>query len=281
MLLSFAFALGLFSGPTPIVARIDHVIIQAPDPKPLFTLLTDVFELPVAWPLQSYGVFTSGGVFVGNVNIEIMQGTAAAAEWAHESPGPRLHGIAFEPHESAAESVTLLKKRSVGHSLPAPFFGVRNGKRSLMWTTVFLHDLEPRDALLLVCDYAWDVEQRRKPLRTQLEERDGGQLGIRAVARVIVAVSDLGHATRWDAVLAPHRRSNNTWHFSAGPAFELIQDKRPGLIEVVVAVKSIDRVRQVLAKRHDVILRSQHGKHYLSGSLLGDLRLQLSERSDR
>ncbi len=125
MLLSFAFAVGLFSGPTPIVARIDHIIIQAPDPKPLFTLLTDVFELPVAWPLQSYGVFASGGVFVGNVNIEIMQGPAAAAEWAHESPGPRLHGIAFEPHESAAESVTLLKKRSVGHSLPAPFFGVR------------------------------------------------------------------------------------------------------------------------------------------------------------
>ena len=40
---------------TGIVKRIDHVVIRADDPGPLFDLFAGPLGLPVSWPIQSHG----------------------------------------------------------------------------------------------------------------------------------------------------------------------------------------------------------------------------------
>ena len=52
-----------------IVRQIDHILIASSDAKGLFALLSDTFQLPVAWPMSNHGNFASGGVAVGTVNL--------------------------------------------------------------------------------------------------------------------------------------------------------------------------------------------------------------------
>jgi hypothetical protein len=54
-----------------LVQQIDHIIISLDDPEKMMRLLSEKLSLPVAWPFQAYGTFSSGGVSFGNVNIEI------------------------------------------------------------------------------------------------------------------------------------------------------------------------------------------------------------------
>ena len=51
----------------PIVRQIDHMLIVSSEAEELFSLLSDTFQLPVAWPMSDYGGFASGGVAVGGV----------------------------------------------------------------------------------------------------------------------------------------------------------------------------------------------------------------------
>ena len=62
-----------------IVHQIDHILIASSDPNALFSLLTGTLQLPVAWPMTDYGAFASGGVGVGNTNLEIIKETDLAA----------------------------------------------------------------------------------------------------------------------------------------------------------------------------------------------------------
>lgn len=54
-----------------IIKQTDPLLIASREATELFLLLSDTFQLPVAWPLTDYGGFLSGGVAVGNVNLEI------------------------------------------------------------------------------------------------------------------------------------------------------------------------------------------------------------------
>lgn len=53
-----------------IVRQLDHIVIRVSDVRPLHTLLSETFQLPVSWPIQSFPSFMSGGIALGNVNSE-------------------------------------------------------------------------------------------------------------------------------------------------------------------------------------------------------------------
>jgi hypothetical protein len=54
------------------VKRIDHILLIPEDPRGLYDFLTQELRLPVAWAFREYEGFASGGVFVGNVNLEAL-----------------------------------------------------------------------------------------------------------------------------------------------------------------------------------------------------------------
>ena len=127
--------------PQPVVKQIDHIAIRVDDPHYLFALLSDTFRLPVVWPIASYDWILSGGVFTGNVNLEIVRYGSAQNPSASEASAARLFGIAFEPYP-LLESLRELVRRNIPHGPPLPVFGTRfDGFKGKLWTTSVLGGL--------------------------------------------------------------------------------------------------------------------------------------------
>jgi len=80
-----------------VVAQIDHVVVESTDPAALFTLFTEVLQLPVAWPFAAYPGFASGGAFLGNANVEALTLGDPATPTAAAPGRAQLAALAFEP----------------------------------------------------------------------------------------------------------------------------------------------------------------------------------------
>ena len=90
---------------SPIVKRVDHIMIRVVDSAydHLFSLLTETLQLPITWAMNNYiPSFKTGGVFAGNISMEIFQ---SGSRQTLPSPSPsqaQLYGIAFEPFSLTA-----------------------------------------------------------------------------------------------------------------------------------------------------------------------------------
>jgi hypothetical protein len=102
-----------------IVKQLDHLVVRVDNPKPLFRLLSETLNLPVAWPLRSYPSFTSGGVTFGNLYLEIIscapqRDSSQRDLSASDSTAARFVAMAFEA-ESLDESLRELDRRGIPH----------------------------------------------------------------------------------------------------------------------------------------------------------------------
>jgi hypothetical protein len=113
------------------VKQLDHLIVRVDDPAPLFKLLSETLQLPIAWPLRAYPSFTSGGITLGNLYLELLScGT--------HSTDARFVAIAFEA-ESLEDSVRELKHRQVPHGPIVPYVEVGpDGKKTKLYSNVIL-----------------------------------------------------------------------------------------------------------------------------------------------
>ena len=105
--------------PHPI-RQIDHIMIRTGDPRELYAFFAETRQLPIASPMTSPrpGV-TTGGVGVGNVNLETIQ-----------SPGqtdtrPHLLGFALEP---AGLDASLIELKSAGSRPESRVRWLRQGR---------------------------------------------------------------------------------------------------------------------------------------------------------
>jgi hypothetical protein len=150
------------------VRRIDHLLIYSNDPPALFSVFADTFGLPVAWPMRDCGSFMSGGVSVGNLDLEFLQ--------LADQPGDtRLFGIAFEPGD-LAETLRDLDQLDLCYAPLAPFEGtLPSGERGILWTNV---DLERflSNSMIFLCARAPYAQERHTRLVGELQSRSGGVL---------------------------------------------------------------------------------------------------------
>ena len=165
-----------------VVRQVDHVLISSSQPKALFALLTQTFELPVAWPMSDYGGFVSGGVALGNVNVEVLSAAGPAGGVARA----RFVGLALEPEPLPA--LPELDARGIVHGRPAPYRAGRSWfTRKPRWTTVALPTVSADALEVFLCEYGHDVAEQRQRLREQLQSRQGGPLSVRSVRRSCAA----------------------------------------------------------------------------------------------
>lgn len=137
-----------------VVRRIDHVNVVVPDPRRLFRVLTERFELPVAWPWTRFPSFESGAAAAG-INIEAVRYAPGRPSPAPEDAG--LYAIAFEP-VPLTESRAELARRKIPHSPPlrftgrypavanTPVFHKGSDQRGELWTLTVLGGLIGDDA---------------------------------------------------------------------------------------------------------------------------------------
>lgn len=137
------------AGGPAIVRRIDHVNVVVPDPRRLFGVLTERFELPVAWPWTRFPSFESGAAAAG-INVEAVRYAPGRPSPAPEDAG--LYAIAFEP-EPLREARAELARREIPHSPPlrftgrypadasTPVFHKPSTRRGELWTLTILGGL--------------------------------------------------------------------------------------------------------------------------------------------
>ena len=124
------------------VKQLDHLIVRADDPRPLFKLLSETLQLPVAWPLRSYPSFTSGGVTLGNLYLEIL---SCEPERESSSPDARFVAMAFET-DDLEESVHELDRRGIPRGpVVANVEATPDGKKTKFYSNAILGKLLGRN----------------------------------------------------------------------------------------------------------------------------------------
>jgi hypothetical protein len=198
-----------------IIRRVDHVYVPLEDPLRAFTYLTEQLELPVAWPLSDYGVFTSGGVSLGNLNLEVLSASDGFVFGSLMRPA-RIRGIAVEPVSADETFLGELDRRDIPHGPPAPF--TPPGASTPMWTNVGIGVVEGTISGVFACKYHFDVEPRRVASKTALDARDGGRLGLIGAAELVMGSPDPDVASeRWQRLLDPLApAAPGRWRFPAG-----------------------------------------------------------------
>jgi hypothetical protein len=229
-----------------VVAKLDHVFVPVADPAPLFELFTGPLGLPVAWPIHNYGTFRSGGVCLGNANIELVTGDTSILPYFAPTEPLTVRGIAFEPATSAmAES---LDQRKLRHTDPFPFEGAGHKSHGHLWTNVFLGGMVGRAAVAFLCDWHSDESLRGRAAQEAMSSAGGGVLGVRRLAEVTLGVADHDKAMeRWRSFLAPAEPDRHgVFRLGDGPAVRLKPSPMDGVAGMWLEVESLDRAREAL-----------------------------------
>lgn len=122
----------------PVIKQLDHIIVRTRDPRGLFSLFTETLRLPISWPMASYPVFSSGGVALGNVNLEIL---SVGARSNSDEAKARFCAVAFES-TSLEDKVKTLRTRGISHSPVLPYVEIdERGEGVELWANVMLGGL--------------------------------------------------------------------------------------------------------------------------------------------
>ena len=232
----------------PAVRRVDHIVAFAADAPGLFGLLADGLQLPVVWPMLAFGGYVSGGVSVGNLNVEVTPaGEPAGAQW---------RGLVLEPGPIEA-SLAELDRRGLKHSPPdgyagealrgTPDFNPATPPGTRLWRISWLSDL-PGPAYVALCDYNYQALQPPAHYAEVLRGRQGGPLSLTGAAEIVLGVSDLAAATaRWQALLDPAAPSApGHWPLGAGPDLRLVSAASDAIQGLTLKVASLDQAEDYL-----------------------------------
>jgi hypothetical protein len=257
-----------------IVRQVDHVLLVSPAANRIFDTLTGELRLPVAWPFTSYGAFTSGGVALGNVNLEII----AAPTTTPGVDTTRFSGLALEP-EPLTAALAELEARHLKHGEAAP-----SGPRWLArltrprWTLVSLPGVSAPGVEVFLCEFGHDVAARRRPLRDELDSRSGGPLGVLGVNSILYGTHRREELeAQWRQLLAPEAPvTNGVWRIGEGPMLRLVTAQRDAVSELVIGVRSLEAARRFLLGKGWLGIDSP-ASLTLGGPVFQNLRIRLEE----
>lgn len=259
---------------TNCIRQVDHIVVASSEAKRLFSLLAETFELPVAWPMAQFGTFASGGVSLGNANLEVIQ----SANGSSAKPRTHFTGLALEP-EPLESVLPMLERRSIAHGKAMPFRTWEGLFPKKLWTTVSLPSVSNDALSVFLCEYELDAAARRKKLNEELRARNGGPLTILSVREVVVGTADMPQAeSEWEELLLPVKRASSDtwklWKLKGGPAIRLDRNENAGIRGLVIEIDSLEKARAFLKER-GLDASEEGGVLLLTAPLLNDLKISL------
>jgi hypothetical protein len=121
-----------------VIKQLDHLIVRVDEPEPLFELLSETLQLPIAWPLRAYPAFTSGGIALGNLYLEVLSCVAKPPASSDVARVARFAALAFEV-DSLERSVTELDRRKIARGPVTPYVQVEaDGSKTRLYANVIL-----------------------------------------------------------------------------------------------------------------------------------------------
>lgn len=252
-------------GPRSVVRQVDHIIVQVDtvaNAKSLWSVFSKTLNLPVAWPPSDYEGFFSGGVNIGNVNLEFAYSkdeSTAASSMGDRVANARFSGLGLEP-VPLAEAVARLDDLGLRHSKPDAYQQSQDetGKTLNLWTTVYLDELS-KSMDIFLCEYSndlfrtenpprRDIQDNRRYLMDQLKQRHGGPLGIDSVKEVVIETSNYKTTViSWGKLLDEKTPPpGEALRASQGPALRLVPSGNDAIRSIVVRVADLGRARRFL-----------------------------------
>jgi len=266
----------------PIIQQVDHILIQASDPKSLFDFFAETLQLPVAWPVADYSGFASGGVGAGNVNLEVLRFADQKNFASTKRSEARFMGFALEPYR-LADCLPELQARGIPYDPPRPYSSkLPNGSEGTLWTNVVLPQFSKPNLLIFLCEYSsafLNAETRRNQLGGQLALKKGGPLGVKSVKEIVVGTKDLAQdRSNWQKLLMPSAQSSAvSWQAGDGPAIDLVSDSTDRIQRIVLKVDSLKSAKNFLAEKH--LLGATSAKEIaIDPSRIQGLSIRLVER---
>lgn len=221
-----------------LVDGVDHVYVPMADAPAAFGVLTEQLKLPVLWPLTSFGTFSSGGVSVGSIKLEIIESNTVTP-WSTAQDPPQIQGIAFRPSRPVDDAyLAEVDARSIPRTAPSPFE---------RWTNLYFSDFISTTAGAFVCDYhvpePRDIGKRRRVLA----DCAGGRLGVLDAVELVISTRDTRAARdRWQRLFDPLEPVQPlTWRPAVGPAITLVEGDDERVDHLALAVRSADAAHQV------------------------------------
>lgn len=212
-----------------VVRRPDHVVVAVDDAPKAHEFCADVLMLPVAWPFEDFGGFASGGIGLGNLNLEFcLPGTMLLA-----STPARVGALAFEPAGAVDECLSrALDDRQIEHTDPAPTPGWTNMQLPTFFGGVHV----------FFCDY--HIPGAKDPLlrANALSDAGGGALQLERASGIILGTQQLASATAaWSRLFHPSPMSPaNEWHFAEGPDVRIVEADDDEVLGLVLATRRDD-----------------------------------------
>lgn len=253
----------------------------------VFDFFTRTLGLPSPW-MSRNGSFTSAGVALGNVPLELLQ----MGPPRPGTPPVKLFGLALEPTLPIDEVPKALRARGIraGGATPMMEQAEDDSPRTL-WKNVYFDDLggsnlwlrlflvmtrrRPRNArktqqlrgalawrffnrtftkgMLSAVEYVPPHEGHLRRMERLLGDTPGplGPLGILGVDELVMMSREPRRVIRaWSAILAPVTPTEaGRFDFEKGPALRVIPGPAERLDELVLRVQSLDTARVFLAER--------------------------------
>jgi hypothetical protein len=221
-----------------LVDGIDHVYVPMVDARAAFTALTEQLGLPVMWPFTSFGEFSSGGVSVGSIKLEVIEANATAP-WCSAQDPPQIQGIAFRPARQIDDVyLAEVDARSIPRTAPERY----PDEQAPRWTNVYFRGLVSDLAGAFVCDYHVPEPRDIGLRRRLLADCDGGRLGVLDAVELVIGTRDIEAARhRWQRLFEPLQPAGPLrWRPAIGPAITFVPGGEERVEHLALAVRSAE-----------------------------------------
>jgi len=231
------------------VRQIEHIIVKVKYPAELFQFLTETLDLPVSWPLKTVGgLVTSGGVFLGNINLEVLH---AGLFFRLIGAIPRkegIVGIAFDPWGSLENIVNELDEIGIAHSVLKPFELKGRGTRKTLWTSLNLVNILPGHQIFYR-KFSEEIDERRLKPINEFKKRKGGNLGIDYVKEIVIGYKNESVMEEWKKLLICENVGEQYYaNLRLGPGIRFVKHNNNSILSMLIKVKSLENVREFLIK---------------------------------
>ena len=265
---------------SPLLKGVDHFFAYSSEPEPLFKFFRDSLGLPQVWDFKNFGDFASGGVWMGNVEFEVVTWKPPSGE---KLP-TEFKGIAFEPVGYTDDLIKELDRRAIKHGKPETTLVKDNeGRERVGWINTGLDGpggIPPSNVSIFVYD---STSKEKKTARNErsnnaLQTSQGGPLGVVRVKELAIGVSDLkAAAVKWQMLMdRPGQQFGDIYRFSLGPDIRLFAAPADGFKSIVLQVRSLQKAKEFLASRN-LLKKSSDNTVAIDPSAVGGLSITLEQ----
>lgn len=240
---------------SPVVSRVHTLSIHIRNKdayNSVYLFLRDELQLPIVygelWRELKDGERIYSGFSAGNLVLEPC-GPFPERFYTSLDFTARFYGLTFETLEPLHDGLAELDRRGITYAEPSTYT-VLTDKRLC----------RPNLAVSVMEGKGNSNDKTSLPmLRSSLRKINGGSLGIKGVAEIVVCYVNDDDLKAWQAFLEPARtEGNDLWKLKEGPDIRLAKDHLMHVKEIVLRVESLEKGKHYLRARDLVRIANPH-----------------------